>query len=154
MRDTRFPPIVGNANNLPIGVVASRFGQTGAVLQVIEIGEAEDPRLADYTQLTDISLRTSLEILFDTDLQQRPALETHETEAPPARAYSDWDRNGENNRDWVPSDRFTSVSRDSATPVPSSSVTLLSPAQTLARSTANSRAARVFWVKRPGGRSA
>jgi tRNA G18 (ribose-2'-O)-methylase SpoU len=56
-----FPPIVENANNLPNGVVAGRFGQTGAVLQVIEIGDAEDPRLADYTRLTDISLRTSLE---------------------------------------------------------------------------------------------
>src|ERR1700741_837727 len=32
------------------------------------------------------ALRTSLEILFDTDLQDRPALETLETEAPPARA--------------------------------------------------------------------
>jgi tRNA G18 (ribose-2'-O)-methylase SpoU len=31
------------------------------VLQAIEIGDAADPRLADYTQLTDISLRTSLE---------------------------------------------------------------------------------------------
>jgi len=58
------------------------------------------------------ALRTSLEILFDTDLQHRPALETHETEAPPARAYSDWDRNGEANPDWVSSDRVTSVPRD------------------------------------------
>ena len=31
------------------------------MLQAIEVGDAEDPRLADYTQLTDISLRTSLE---------------------------------------------------------------------------------------------
>jgi tRNA G18 (ribose-2'-O)-methylase SpoU len=31
------------------------------VPQVIEIGDASDPRLADYTMLTDISLRTSLE---------------------------------------------------------------------------------------------
>jgi tRNA G18 (ribose-2'-O)-methylase SpoU len=61
MCDGCFPPMVENANNLPIGVVASRFGQTGAVLQVIEIGDADDPRLADYTQLTDVSLRTSLE---------------------------------------------------------------------------------------------
>ena len=58
------------------------------------------------------ALRTSLEILFDTDLQHRPALETHETEAPRARAYSDWDRNGEANPDWVSSDRVTSVPRD------------------------------------------
>ncbi|WP_369807286.1 DUF6779 domain-containing protein, partial [Mycobacterium sp. 852002-51057_SCH5723018] len=58
------------------------------------------------------ALRTSLEILFDTDLQERPALETHETEAPRARAYSDWERNGEASRDWVASDRVTSVPRD------------------------------------------
>jgi hypothetical protein len=58
------------------------------------------------------ALRTSLEILFDTDLQERPALETQETEAPRARAYSDWERNGEAARDWVPSDRVTSVPRD------------------------------------------
>ena len=31
------------------------------MLQAIEVGDAEDTRLADYTQLTDISLRTSLE---------------------------------------------------------------------------------------------
>ena len=63
------------------------------------------------------ALRTSLEILFDTDLAHRPALETVETEVPPARAYSDWERNGESVRgnpvDWVSSDRFTSVSPDS-----------------------------------------
>ena len=50
-----------NANNLAIGVVAGLLGHTGAVLQAMEIGDAEDPRLADYTRLTDISLRTSLE---------------------------------------------------------------------------------------------
>ncbi|MEE3063904.1 MAG: DUF6779 domain-containing protein [Actinomycetota bacterium] len=56
------------------------------------------------------ALRTSLEILFDTDLEQRPALETMETDTPPARAYSDWDRNGEGaSVDWVTSDRVTSV---------------------------------------------
>lgn len=56
------------------------------------------------------SLRTSLEILFDTDLEQRPALETLETDTPPARAYSDWDRNGDGSgADWVTSDRVTSV---------------------------------------------
>jgi hypothetical protein len=58
------------------------------------------------------ALRTSLEILFDTDLQHRPALETHETEAPRGRAYSDWERNGESNPDWVSSDRVTAVARD------------------------------------------
>lgn len=35
--------------------------QTGRVLRTIAIGDADDPRLADYTGLTDISLRTSLE---------------------------------------------------------------------------------------------
>jgi hypothetical protein len=56
------------------------------------------------------ALRTSLEILFDTDLDQRPALETFETETPSARAYSGWDRNGEGaGVDWVTSDRVTSV---------------------------------------------
>jgi hypothetical protein len=57
------------------------------------------------------ALRTSLEILFDTDLQDRPALETLDTEAPRARAYSDWDRNGES-ADWVSSDRVTSAHQD------------------------------------------
>ena len=57
------------------------------------------------------ALRTSLEILFDTDLQDRPALETLETEAPRARAYSDWARNGES-VDWVSSDRVTSAHQD------------------------------------------
>ncbi|OBF06115.1 hypothetical protein A5730_14755, partial [Mycobacterium sp. ACS4054] len=63
------------------------------------------------------ALRTSLEILFDTDLAQRPALETPETEAPRERAYSEWDRNGETPRDapydWVASDRVASVPQDS-----------------------------------------
>lgn len=63
------------------------------------------------------ALRTSLEILFDTDLAQRPALGTPETEAAPERAYSEWDRNGETPRDapydWVASDRVTSVPAES-----------------------------------------
>ncbi len=59
------------------------------------------------------ALRSSLEILFDTDLKDRPALETLETEAPRARAYSDWARNGESTPvDWVSSDRVTSVAGD------------------------------------------
>jgi hypothetical protein len=57
------------------------------------------------------ALRTNLEILFDTDLQDRPALETLETEAPRAHAYSDWARNGES-ADWVSSDRMTSAHQD------------------------------------------
>jgi hypothetical protein len=72
--------------------------------------QAEDDLAALRAELS--ALRTSLEILFDTDLQQRPAIETHETEAPRGRAYSDWERNGESNRDWVSSDRVTSVTRD------------------------------------------
>ncbi len=59
------------------------------------------------------ALRTSLEILFDTDLAHRPALGTVETEPQPERAYSEWGRNGESPRDnpvdWVSSDRVTSV---------------------------------------------
>jgi len=63
---------------------------------------------------TELSaLRTSLEILFDTDLAHRPALGTVETEPQPERAYSEWGRNGEGPRDnpvdWVSSDRVTSV---------------------------------------------
>jgi hypothetical protein len=59
------------------------------------------------------ALRTSLEILFDTDLQNRPALETLETEAPRAREYGEWDRNGEGSPvDWVSSDRVTSARPD------------------------------------------
>jgi hypothetical protein len=59
------------------------------------------------------ALRTSLEILFDTDLEHRPALETVESEPTPGRAYSDWSRNGEKGPvDWVASDRVTSVRQD------------------------------------------
>ncbi|OBF45628.1 hypothetical protein A5787_12360 [Mycobacterium sp. 852002-50816_SCH5313054-b] len=72
--------------------------------------QAEDDLAALRAELS--ALRTSLEILFDTDLQHHPALETVETEAPRTRAYSDWDRNGESNPDWVASDRVTSVTRD------------------------------------------
>jgi hypothetical protein len=57
------------------------------------------------------ALRTNLEILFDTELQDRPALETLETEAPRVRAYGDWQRNGES-ADWVSSDRVTSAHPD------------------------------------------
>ncbi|WP_322857555.1 DUF6779 domain-containing protein [Mycobacterium shigaense] len=59
------------------------------------------------------TLRTSLEILFDTDLEHRPALGAMETDTPPARAYSDWDRGDDNAPvDWVSSDRVTSVRPD------------------------------------------
>ena len=64
------------------------------------------------------ALRTSLEILFDTDLEHHRALEkpqTLETDAAPARAYSDWARNGESPPvDWVSSDRVTAVRPDSS----------------------------------------
>jgi hypothetical protein len=66
------------------------------------------------------ALRTSLEILFDTDLAHRPALGgTPDAEPQRERAYSEWDRNGENPRDtpvdWVSSDRVTSVPQDNRT---------------------------------------
>ncbi|WP_108920555.1 DUF6779 domain-containing protein [Mycobacterium montefiorense] len=74
-----------------------------------EIRAAADDDLAALRAEVS-ALRTSLEILFDTDLEQRPALGTMETDTPPARAYSDWDRNGEGaGVDWVTSDRVTSV---------------------------------------------
>jgi len=64
------------------------------------------------------ALRTSLQILFDTDLEHRPALGTFETEVPPTHAYSDWAGNGEGTPvDWVSSDRVTSVHQDN-TPSP------------------------------------
>ncbi|MBX9640201.1 MAG: hypothetical protein K2X97_10860, partial [Mycobacteriaceae bacterium] len=61
------------------------------------------------------ALRTNLEILFDTDLEQRPALETLKREA--ARALTDRSasaaRNGEGPpADWVASDRVTAVRQD------------------------------------------
>ncbi len=70
--------------------------------------QAADDIAALRAELT--SLRTSLEILFDTDLEHRPALGSMGADTPPARAYSDWDRNGEATpADWVSSDRVTSV---------------------------------------------
>ena len=52
------------------------------------------------------ALRTSLEILFDTDLEHRRALENPQP---------DWARNGENApADWVSSDRVTSVPPENA----------------------------------------
>ncbi|RFD27351.1 hypothetical protein MUBE_01970 [Mycobacterium uberis] len=70
------------------------------------------------------ALRTNLEILFDTDLQHRPALagvETPQAEAaPPTRAYSDQGRDSRSKPvDWVPSDRVTSVRQDRQHWVPS-----------------------------------
>jgi tRNA G18 (ribose-2'-O)-methylase SpoU len=37
------------------------ISQTGCVLQIVAVAAAGDPRLADYTQLTDMKLRKSLE---------------------------------------------------------------------------------------------
>jgi hypothetical protein len=64
------------------------------------------------------ALRTSLEILFDTDLDHRRALENPQVAQPQAassRAYSDWARNGESPPvDWVSSDRVTTVPPENA----------------------------------------
>ncbi|MDT5346947.1 MAG: hypothetical protein QOH91_234, partial [Mycobacterium sp.] len=61
------------------------------------------------------SLRNSLEILFDTDLEHRRALEkpqTFETDTPVA-AYGDWGRTADSPPvDWVASDRVTAVRQD------------------------------------------
>jgi hypothetical protein len=76
--------------------------------------EAADDLAALRAELA--ALRTSLEILFDTDLEDRRALEkpqTLETDAAPTRAYSDWASNGESAPvDWVSSDRVTAVRQD------------------------------------------
>ncbi len=50
------------------------------------------------------ALRTNLEILFDAELNERPALET---ERRTVRGYSDWDRDGESARERI--SRVTSV---------------------------------------------
>ena len=39
----------------------SRGRQTRGVLRIVEVDSADDPRLADYTRLTDAGLRTHLE---------------------------------------------------------------------------------------------
>ncbi|KJX75796.1 DUF6779 domain-containing protein [Mycobacterium lepromatosis] len=80
--------------------------------------QAADEVVALRAELT--ALRTNLEILFDTDLQHRPALagvETPQTKAaPPMCAYSDWARDGQSKPvDWVPSNRVTSVRQDRVT---------------------------------------
>ncbi len=62
------------------------------------------------------ALRTSLEILFDTDLEHRRALEkphVREPDPTPKRAYSDWSRGAESpSMDWVSSDRVTAVRQE------------------------------------------
>jgi hypothetical protein len=73
--------------------------------------QAADEVAALRAELT--SLRTSLEILFDTDLEHRPALGTVERESGAARTLSDWSQNGESPpADWVSSDRVTAVVHD------------------------------------------
>jgi hypothetical protein len=58
------------------------------------------------------ALRTNLEILFDTELTHRPALETERTTA---RGYSEWAHSSESTPgDWVSSNRVTSVRPDDA----------------------------------------
>ncbi|QUR69179.1 DUF6779 domain-containing protein [Mycobacterium spongiae] len=80
-------------------------------------GQAADEVAALRAELT--ALRTSLEILFDTDLTHRPALGTLENEAATARALTDRARNGESPpADWVSSDRVASVRREPAGAVP------------------------------------
>jgi len=46
---------------MPTPGVASQGRQTGGVLRTVEVDRADDPRLADYTRLTDAGLRTHLE---------------------------------------------------------------------------------------------
>src|SRR5271155_5189860 len=59
------------------------------------------------------ALRTNLEILFDADLEHRPALETERTTV---RAYGDWERGAEIvPPDRVPSSRVTSVRPEDST---------------------------------------
>ncbi len=43
------------------GELAGRIGQTGRVSSLIPVGDADDPRLADYVRLTEVNLRRSLE---------------------------------------------------------------------------------------------
>ena len=78
--------------------------------------QAADDVAALRAELT--ALRNSLEILFGTDLEHLRALEkpqTAEPEAAPARAFSDWARNGESGSpDWVSSDRVTAVPPENA----------------------------------------
>ncbi len=57
------------------------------------------------------ALRTNLEILFDAELSERPALET---ERKTVRGYSDWDREHESARERV--NRVTSVRAEEPSP--------------------------------------
>ncbi len=63
------------------------------------------------------ALRTNLEILFDAELSERPALET---ERRAVRGYSDWDRDDESARERV--NRVTSVRAEEPRQVDDSSI--------------------------------
>lgn len=68
-------------------------------------GQAADEVAALRSELA--ALRTNLEILFETELDQRPALETERTTV---RGYSEWANTGDNTAaDWVSPNRVTSV---------------------------------------------
>jgi hypothetical protein len=73
--------------------------------------QAADEVAALRTELT--TLRTNLEILFDADLDHRPALET---ERATVRAYSDWDHDDDSaSASRVDSSRVAATRSDSAT---------------------------------------
>jgi len=44
----------------PVGETGSVI-ETGGVLRTVEVASADDPRLAEYSRLTDAGLRTHLE---------------------------------------------------------------------------------------------
>jgi hypothetical protein len=68
-----------------------------------------------------VALRTNLEILFEAQLDQRPALET---DRATVRGYSGWANNSDSMpADWVPSNRVTSVRAEtSSNPAEESSI--------------------------------
>ncbi|HVQ98555.1 MAG TPA: DUF6779 domain-containing protein, partial [Mycobacterium sp.] len=73
--------------------------------------QASDEVAALRTELA--ALRTNLEILFETELHQRPALET---ERATVRGYSQWSGTGDGApADWVSSNRVTSVRAETTT---------------------------------------
>lgn len=74
-----------------------------------ELGvQAADEVAALRTELT--ALRSRLEILFDTELDQRPALETESAH----RGYPDWSEGEGAPADWVSSNRVDSVREQAA----------------------------------------
>jgi hypothetical protein len=69
-------------------------------------GEAADEVAALRAELA--ALRNNLEILFDTDLAHRPAIETERTTV---RAFSDWARDDDTDPGRLPHGRFTASAR-------------------------------------------